>query len=323
MPIRYPVSLRYISLWRRILKLPLSLSPTVGAFTAKTTSARRYSTWKIHIKGIQLFFGDKHQHWNVNYRAAQAIFSGPLSLTVKTPIIAGHRLLYARTTANRTGILSDAEGFWSLFRARVDGWHGQGLARLVGVTPGVQTHCPVCGRPESDIHNLECTATHHPGGISPEPGAPTNTSTGGRVSSDAEFGGVISLASPVTPHDHIQRIKPAVYTYIIDEETFRFSETGAAFFVDFASKHALHSSCAETVRYAGGEYLRSFGNKKYLGCAQNSTLAPVAGGQTSMMTFLTTRSNGSCGSTTEVGPMHQPQIYWTIFAVCWSIIGQV
>lgn len=32
-----------------------------------------------------------------------------------------------------------------------------------------------------------------------------------------------------------------VYTYVIGEdETFRFSETGASFFVDFASKHALH-----------------------------------------------------------------------------------
>jgi hypothetical protein len=37
------------------------------------------------------------------------------------------------------------------------------------------------------------------------------------------------------------RIKPAVYTYIIGEDdNFRFSETGASFFVDFVSKHALH-----------------------------------------------------------------------------------
>lgn len=37
------------------------------------------------------------------------------------------------------------------------------------------------------------------------------------------------------------RIKPAVYTYVIGEDNyFRFSETGASFFVDFASKHALH-----------------------------------------------------------------------------------
>ena len=45
-----------------------------------------------------------------------------------------------------------------------------------------------------------------------------------------------------------RRIKPAVYTYIIsaEDDSFRFSETGAAFFVDFASKHALHASCAES-----------------------------------------------------------------------------
>ena len=51
----------------------------------------------------------------------------------------------------------------------------------------------------------------------------------------------------------VQRVKPAVYTYIIsaEDDSFRFSETGAAFFVDFASKHALHSNCAERVRYSG------------------------------------------------------------------------
>ena len=53
----------------------------------------------------------------------------------------------------------------------------------------------------------------------------------------------------MVPH----RVKPAVYTYIIsvEDDSFRFSETGAAFFVDFASKHALHSNCAEAVRYSG------------------------------------------------------------------------
>ncbi|CAE6476177.1 unnamed protein product [Rhizoctonia solani] len=231
----------------------IHLSPTVGAFTARTTSARRYSTWKIYLKGIQLFFGNHRQHWNREYRAAQAIFSGPLSLTVRTPIIAGHRLLYARTTANRTGILYNAEDFWSLFRAKMDESHGQGLSRLMGVNldAAAQSMCPVCGKPKSDIHSTECTGHHFPDDIPTEPGARTNTSTGGRVPSGAEFGAVANLASTVGPHEHVQRIKPAVYTYIIDEDTFRFSETGAAFFVDFASKHALHSSCAETVRYAG------------------------------------------------------------------------
>jgi hypothetical protein len=51
----------------------------------------------------------------------------------------------------------------------------------------------------------------------------------------------------------VDRMKPAVYTYIIssEDDSLRFSETGAAFFVDFASKHALHSNCAESVRYSG------------------------------------------------------------------------
>lgn len=50
-----------------------------------------------------------------------------------------------------------------------------------------------------------------------------------------------------------QRVKPAVYTYIIsaEDDSLRFSETGAAFFVDFASKHALHANCAQYVRFSG------------------------------------------------------------------------
>ena len=57
------------------------------------------------------------------------------------------------------------------------------------------------------------------------------------------------------------RIKPAVYTYIIaaGDDTFRFSETGAAFFVDFASKHALHANCAQAVRYSGEFHPRPAG----------------------------------------------------------------
>jgi hypothetical protein len=57
------------------------------------------------------------------------------------------------------------------------------------------------------------------------------------------------------------RIKPTVYTYIVsmDDDTLRFSETGAAFFVDFASKHALHANCAEMVRYSGEFHPRPAG----------------------------------------------------------------
>jgi len=48
-----------------------------------------------------------------------------------------------------------------------------------------------------------------------------------------------------------QRIKPCIYTYIIDDNTWRFSETDVQFFADIASKHALLANCCEHVRYAG------------------------------------------------------------------------
>lgn len=117
---------------------------------------------------------DSHSYSLAHYQAAQTIFQGPLSFTVRTPIQAGHRLLYARTTTSSFGTILDAEGFWGLFRAGDD--------RL--------------------------------------PNDPLLLQQKGREE---------------------QRIKPAVYTYVIGEDdVFRFSETGASFFVDFASKHALH-----------------------------------------------------------------------------------
>lgn len=75
------------------------------------------------------------------------------------------------------------------------------------------------------------------------------------------FGGATRRSSADGTVSHTHRIKPAVYTYIIstDDDSLRFSETGAAFFVDFASKHALHSNCAKTVRYSGEFHLRPVG----------------------------------------------------------------
>ncbi|KIM49878.1 hypothetical protein M413DRAFT_439010 [Hebeloma cylindrosporum] len=152
-------------------------SPTVGALT-HLNDARLYSTWKMYIMGVPLFFGDVHQHWNKNYKAAQSIFQGPTSLAVRSGIQAGHRMLYQRTASNGFGVIEDAAGIRQVL-------HG-----------------------------------------------------GARGGSDSQF-------------EH--RVKPAVYTYIIssEDDSLRFSETGAAFFVDFASKHALHSNCHETVRYSG------------------------------------------------------------------------
>ncbi|KAJ7719970.1 hypothetical protein B0H14DRAFT_2481441 [Mycena olivaceomarginata] len=156
-------------------------SPTVGILTNTTSSAedrtRLYSTWKMYIRGIQLFFGDTVQQWNHGYKAAQSIFApGPSSLAVRSGIMAGHRLLYARSTTNSFGVIEKG-------------------ADVLGVLRG----------------------------------------------------GV--------------RVKPAVYTYIIsaEDDSLRFSETGAAFFVDFASKHALHANCHPCVRYSGEFHPRPAG----------------------------------------------------------------
>lgn len=48
-----------------------------------------------------------------------------------------------------------------------------------------------------------------------------------------------------------QRIRTRFFTYIIDDYTWRFSETGEGRVTDFASKHALHANCSEYVYYAG------------------------------------------------------------------------
>ncbi|KAI8974188.1 hypothetical protein BD414DRAFT_183714 [Trametes punicea] len=160
-------------------------SPTVGRLT-NLNDARLYSTWKIHIKGVRLFFGDTVQHWNKNYKAAQTIFQGPASIAVRSTIQAAHRMLYARSTRNGFGVINGPEDVFRLL-----------------------------------LH----------GGV----GSPNST------------------AVPASPAPFAHRVKPAVYTYIIavEDDTFRFSETGAAFFVDFASKHALHANCAPAVRYSG------------------------------------------------------------------------
>ncbi|KAJ7119138.1 hypothetical protein C8R44DRAFT_707468 [Mycena epipterygia] len=156
-------------------------SPTVGILTNTVSSTddrtRLYSTWKMYIRGVQLFFGDATQPWNHGYKAAQSIFGpGPSSLAVRSGIMAGHRLLYARTTTNKFGVVESGEDVLSVLR-----------------------------------------------------------------------GGV--------------RVKPAVYTYIIsaEDDSLRFSETGAAFFVDFASKHALHANCHPCVRYSGEFHPRPAG----------------------------------------------------------------
>ena len=136
-----------------------------------------YSTWKIQLKRISVFFPTyERQHWNRQYQAARAIFGGcPFSIASQSTIKLAHKALYGRTLKhNENGRLNSADDLW----------------RLIFVD---------------------------------------KTS---------------------------KQIEPRLYTYIIDDNTWRFSETGHRFFTDFASKHALMANCSRCVRYAGEFYAR-------------------------------------------------------------------
>lgn len=159
-------------------------SPTAGRLT-NVNEARLYSTWKLYLKGVKKHFGDTAQHWNTNYKAAQAIFQGPSSIAVRRSIKAAHDILYSRGTANGFGVIEDQEDIISIL------------------------HSGGASRPNQHQSDHQVALAH--------------------------------------------RVKPALYTYAIScaDNSLRFSETGAAFFVDFASKHALHAKCAEYVWYSG------------------------------------------------------------------------
>lgn len=177
-------------------------SPTVGRLT-NLDQARLYSTWKMYLIGVPIYFKDVYQHWNVNYKAAQSIFGpGAASLAIRTGVQTAHRMLYARSTSNGFGIIESAEDVLRLF-------HGGSLNPK-----------GIIGSDQESISRQD-----------QNPGA----------------------AVPTVQSRFAHRVKPAVYTYILsaEDDSLRFSETGAAFFVDFASKHALHANCCERVRYSG------------------------------------------------------------------------
>jgi len=56
---------------------------------------------------------------------------------------------------------------------------------------------------------------------------------------------------PALVNNGILGQKPRFFTYALMDRELFFSETGAAFFSDFTSKHAMHACVNEHVRYAG------------------------------------------------------------------------
>lgn len=181
----------------------------------------------MYLIGVPIYFKDVYQHWNVDYKAAQSIFGkGPMSLAIRAGIHAGHKMLYARSTSNGFGIIESAQDVMHLFE-------GGNLKPNEIVGSDEEYHSARAKVPEQVD-----------GAADPTKENPT------------EENATKDNATKENPFAH--RIKPAIYTYIIssEDDSLRFSETGAAFFVDFASKHALHSNCARKVRYSGEFHLR-------------------------------------------------------------------
>ncbi|CAN8105732.1 unnamed protein product [Discula destructiva] len=202
-------------------------SPTVGLLTS-LNEERLYSTWKIFIKGVAMIFGDTVQGWNRDYPAAQRIFGpGPESFALRSAIKSGHAMLYARTTCNGFGVIETKRDVLNLFEGS-----------LRGYGPPHPPHRP-----------------YSPPAQPPASGANSNDYQQQQLQLQ------LQLSQPAPPPKPPQRIKPAVYTYVIavPDSSLRFSETGAAFLVDFASKHALHANCAEAVRYSGEFHPRPVG----------------------------------------------------------------
>lgn len=176
--------------------VPTSTSSSKPVSSAERLRRHAYSTWKIHLKGVSLFFEDKQQHWLESYPAAQKIFTGPVLL--RTSIRTAHRLLYARTSLNEFGIITDADTLWRELAPQ------ERSAMTDVATPGSRDSSPHRGSPGRNRNKKSWL------------------------------------------------VKPVLYTYIIGtDDRWRFSETGAAFFTDFASKHALHACVNDYVRYAG------------------------------------------------------------------------
>lgn len=68
---------------------------------------------------------------------------------------------------------------------------------------------------------------------------------------------------------------PRYYTYVIVPGGMYFSETGASFFTDFMSKHAMHANASEEVCFAGEFHIQQKDGKYVLVIDNNSgTYAP-------------------------------------------------
>jgi RNase P protein component len=101
----------------------------------------------------------------------------------------------------------------------------------------------------------------------------------GRISNGKEFLELI--------HHGFKRGRPKFFTYVIDGNEFRFSETGVTFTRDFASKHAVHANASRSVVYAGEFHVYNNADKHILVIDNGSgTFSPDSSLLTSLQSLL-------------------------------------
>jgi hypothetical protein len=102
--------------------------------------------------------------------------------------------------------------------------------------------------------------------------------------------------------------KPRFFTYAIRDDIWYFSETGASFFTDFTSKHAMHACASETVWFAGEFVIvKKNDNGEYKLVIDNNsgTYAPVEKNLPKLKTLLTLNFPGLEVETLDY---HSPQL---------------
>jgi len=101
---------------------------------------------------------------------------------------------------------------------------------------------------------------------------------------DSLYGGRNIVEHPIhSGHDLLQLLKygkihgkKIFYTYCLMDDVLNFASTGASFYQDFTSKHAMHSNCNQYVRFAGEFHVIEQDGKHAIMIDNNSgTYAPA------------------------------------------------
>ncbi|KAF9583801.1 hypothetical protein BGW38_008484, partial [Lunasporangiospora selenospora] len=199
-----------------------------------------FYTYRVRLYHLQEIFGSDprfYQPYNRDYDAARRIFADSLEgLNIRNALHSQHSYLYRHGRNTEYGALETGAQFAELVhRARLSQWRKMRQRQQGQLSPlfssGGRSRRSSIQQPTSNQQQQQYGEGYIENGSTspievPEPSAP------GKIR---------------TLHD----LRTVVFTYSIVPRGLYFSETGAAFFQDFMSKHAMHANRAPEVMYSG------------------------------------------------------------------------